>query len=866
MTASTSFARVRALVERALELDAAGRRALLDAECGDDEALRAEVEDLLRAASASERFLARPSQPAEGARVGPWRLGPRIGTGGMGDVHLATRDDGQYEQRAALKLVRAGVDTKELLRRFFNERQLLASLEHPGIARLLDGGTTGDGRPYIAMEYVDGAPIDRYSDVRGLDVRARIELFLKVCDAVAEAHRSLVVHRDLKPSNVLVTASGEPKLIDFGIAKVLGAAAGEGQVDVTLASESRLTPSYASPEQIRGERVTTASDVYSLGVVLYELLAGARPYRIESTEPTAILRVVLETEPRAPSAVATEHAPARARELRGDLDAIVLKALRKEPDRRYTAVEPLARDLRLYLDGLPVLARPDTIRYRTGKFVRRHRLAVAASAFGVLALAAGFVVSTRLYLRAEEQRRLADGRFDDVRELATKTLFDVEEKVRNLPGSTEAREMIASTALDRLDRLAGEETAPPVLLHDLARAYLRLGDVLGRQGSASLGRTDDAARAYRKAFEMLERIRPGMRDEHDFHLTSAALHARLGDVAEAESRAEDAVRELEAALAEREKAGAFAPVEPFVDPKPARLHGRLSDLLTALGRLPEADEHLKEALRIAELGASSGTSEDAVGRKSQFSLGVQWNKLGESQAAAGDLETSAESHRRALAIFARGAARDPHDASARRHEAISLGFLGQRLKDLGRRDEAVPVLEAALREFEALTVGDAGNARLRDDVAATWNTLGAVHEELGCPEEALPLFLRSLDARRTVWALSPRDAWARRALTISLEHASGALRDLGRLDEAEELLTESLELATGLVEEDPKDARALRRVAYACLGLAALAEQRGDRALLESWRSRTLEALEAIRDQGGLQASDQELFARATEP
>ena len=860
MTASTSFARVRSLVERALELDADGRRALLDAECAGDGALRREVEDLLRAARESETFLARPASPGEGSRVGPWRLGARLGTGGMGDVHLATRDDGQYEQRAALKLVRAGVDTKELLRRFFNERQLLASLEHPGIARLLDGGTTEDGRPYIAMEYVDGAPIDRYCDTKGLDVRARVELFTKVLDAVAEAHRSLVVHRDLKPSNILVTANGEPKLIDFGIAKVLGASSVGAVADVTVAGESRLTPSYASPEQVRGERVTTASDVYSLGVVLYELLAGARPYRIESTEPTAILRVVLETEPRAPSSVS----PSRARELRGDLDAIVLKALRKEPERRYTAVEPLARDLRLHLDGLPVLARPDTIRYRTSKFVRRHRLAVAAAAFAVLALAAGFAVSTRLYLRAEGQRRLADGRFEDVRELATKTLFDVEEKVRNLPGSTEAREMIASTALDRLDRLAGEETAPPVLLHDLARAYLRLGDVLGRQGSASLGRTDDAARAYRKGFEMLERIRPGMRDEHDFHLTSAALHARLADVAEAESRAEDAVRELEAALAEREKASGLAPVEPSVDPKPAWLHGRLSDLLTALGRLPEADDHLREALRIAERDAGSGS--EAVGRKPQFSLGVQWNKLGESQAASGDRATSVESHRRALAIFERLAAQDPHDASARRHEAISLGFLGQRLKDLGRTEEAVTALEAALREFETLTVGDAGNARLRDDLAVTWNTLGSLHEELGCPEEALPLFLRSLEARRRVWSLSPRDAWARRALTISLELASGALRDLGRFDEAERLQTESLDLATSLAEDDPKDARALRRVAYACIGLAALAEYRGDQALGESWRARTLEILEAIRDQGGLQASDQELFARATEP
>ena len=862
MRPSLPFARIRSLVERALELDAEGRAHLLDRECAGDESLRREVEDLLRAAGDSTEFLERPASPAEGAKVGPWRIGRLLGTGGMGSVHLASRDDGQYEQRAALKLIRAGVGARELLRRFRNERQLLASLEHPGIARLLDGGQTEDGRPYIAMEFVDGVPIDVYCDAKGLDLRARIGLVLRVCDAVAEAHRSLVVHRDLKPSNILVTAAGEPKLIDFGIAKVLGAEPGEATIDLTAANGSRLTPSYASPEQVRGERVTTASDVYSLGVVLYELLTGERPYRIESTEPTAILRIVGESVPPLPSAAS----PSRARDLRGDLDAIVMKALRKEPDRRYTAVEPLARDLRLHLDGLPVLARPDTIRYRTGKFVRRHALAVGAAGFAVLALAAGLAVSTRLYLRAEDQRVLAERRFEDVRELATGTLFDVDEKIRNLPGSTEARELIASTALDRLDRLArphgdGQET--PALLHDLARAYLRLGDVLGRQGSSSLGRTDDAARAYRKGFELLGRIAPGVGDERDRHVTLAALHARLADVAEAESRAEDAIGELEAALAAREKAAALGEIALSVDPKPAKLHGRLSDLLTALGRLPEADDHLREALRIAERDVGS----DAVGKKSQYSLGVQWNKLGESQAAAGDRELSAESHRRALSIFERLSARFPQDANSRRHKAISLGLLAQSLKDLGRREEAVPVVEAALREFEALSAGDGGNARLRDDLAVTWNTLGGLHEELGCPEEALPYFLRALDARREVWELSPRDAWARRALTISLELSSNALRELGRFQEAERLQTESLDLSTSLAEDDPKDARALRRVAYACYGLATLEERRGGgRELAASWKSRTIEVLEAIREQGGLLASDQELLERASEP
>jgi len=617
--------------------------------------------------------------------------------------------------------------------------------------------------------------------------------------------------------------------------------------------------------------VTTASDVYSLGVLLYELLSGARPYRIESTEPTAILRVVCESEPSSPSVAAEGAGDAeRARLLRGDLDAIAMKALRKEPERRYETVDAFAQDLRRHLDGLPVLARPDTVRYRTAKFVRRHRLSVAAAAVAIAALVAGLVASTSLYLRSERERVRAEQRFDDVRELATGLLFDVHDKIKNLAGSTEAREFIATTALEKLDRLATDEAgASPQLRCDLASAYVRLGDVLGRPGSASLGRTADAARSYAKAFELARSLQSGEIDETDRLLTLAMSRARLGDMADAESRAEDAIVEFEAALADRERAAEVGTVPVWGDPKPSRLHGRLFDLLSALGRLDEADAHLREVTRIAERDAAGNEGD----RKAQGSLGVQWNKLGEAQASAGDLASSAASHRSALAIFERLTQRFPDDATSRRHETISLGLLGRRLDELGRAEEALPVLERAARRGAALAAADPGNARSREDLAVTLNNLGDAVSHLGCPEDALEGYRTSLEIRRRVVELAPKDAWARRSLTISLELTAGALREMGRLSEAGELQIESWSLSRSLVDDDPKDVRALRREAISCISLAVLEgllaenEVPGERGphwlAARDWNEAGLEVLEGLRARGALQSADEDLVAEA---
>ncbi|HEV8631599.1 MAG TPA: protein kinase, partial [Thermoanaerobaculia bacterium] len=400
------WSQVRELYERVADLPAAEREVRLDELCGSDDELRHEIESLLGAEGRAAGFLESPLDPAAlrseavpwaPERIGPYRVLGEIGAGGMGTVYRAVRED--FPKTVALKVVRASLDGELLRRRFRRERDILAGLEHPAIGRLHDGGTTDDGRPYLAMELVSGLPLLAHAERRGLGPRARVELFLEICAAVAFAHERGVVHRDLKPSNILVDESGHPKLLDFGVAKLLDTDADDGGGgEPTLTAAPLMTPEYASPEQVRGEPAGPASDVYSLGVVLYELLSGQRPYRLASRSARDVERVVCETDPERPSTAAA-RAPATGgaergwRHLRGDLDAIVLKALRKDPRQRYPSVVALAEDLRRYLDGLPIIARRDTWHYRVAKGLRRHRATVAMLILGVLAVGVGYGIA-----------------------------------------------------------------------------------------------------------------------------------------------------------------------------------------------------------------------------------------------------------------------------------------------------------------------------------------------------------------------------------------------------------------------------------------------------------------------------------------
>ncbi|MGZ5003001.1 MAG: serine/threonine protein kinase, partial [Chthoniobacterales bacterium] len=410
--AGERWARVKELFEAAVDLDPNQRTALLDKECGDDDALRSEIESLLKSDERTDGFIEQPAiaiprdlfpnnveEPFAGRQFGSYQIMREIGRGGLGAVYLAARADDEYRKQVAIKLVRRGLDTEDILRRFRNERQILAQLDHPNIARLIDGGTTDDGLPYFVMEYVNGQPINGYCDANALSTTERLTLFRKVCSAVTYAHQNLVIHRDLKPSNILVTQEGEPKLLDFGIAKLLSA--GDELFTQTIPALRVMTPEYASPEQIKGDKIMTTSDVYSLGVLLYELLTGQQPYRLKTRTPEQIARAITEQEPERPSTVLADNQQSEIgnpKSLRGDLDNIVLMAMRKEPARRYASVGQFSEDVRRHLTGLPVVARKDTVAYRTSKFVNRHRIGVAAAALVLLSLVGG-IVATLIQVR-----------------------------------------------------------------------------------------------------------------------------------------------------------------------------------------------------------------------------------------------------------------------------------------------------------------------------------------------------------------------------------------------------------------------------------------------------------------------------------
>src|SRR5205085_1986310 len=397
---------------------------------------------------AAQVFEAQDSEPIEGNRIGAYKILREIGRGGMGTVYLAVRDDDEYERQVAIKLIKRGMDTDLVLRRFRNERQILAHLDQPNIAKLHDGGTTKDGRPYFVMEYIEGMPITEYCELHNFPTIERLKLFRKACSAVEHAHRNLVVHRDIKPANILVTAEGAPKLLDFGIAKLLNPDA----ADLTATMLRVMTPEYASPEQVKGDNVSTATDVYSLGVLFYELLTGCRPYRVKRRTPEEIARAVCDQEPIKPSeavssrlSVSSSHKGTsdnghqntsqftirNPKFLRGDLDNIALMAMRKEPDRRYKSVEQFSEDVHRYLEGLTVIARQDTFLYRTGKFIKRNKLSVAAAVlialtlvFGVIATAWEARAARKEQARAEAEKARAEQRLQDVRRLAHAVVFD----------------------------------------------------------------------------------------------------------------------------------------------------------------------------------------------------------------------------------------------------------------------------------------------------------------------------------------------------------------------------------------------------------------------------------------------------------
>lgn len=796
MNDAVSFDRVRSALEEAFALDPGERQGFLRELAARDPPLYREVEELLALDAKDDTFLDPPQFPAahdaslkegehaaRGIRLGPWILLEEIASGGMGTVWRGERADGQFEKQVAIKLIKRGMDSTEVLRRFENERNVLAALEHPNIARLLDGGVSAGGRPYLVMEYVDGVAIDRYVADRALSVRARIELFLAVLDAVASAHRALVVHRDLKPSNILVTPTGMPKLLDFGIAKVL--AEGVSDPARTIGGSRPFTPLYASPEQLRDEPITTGTDVWSLGVVLYELLAGRPPFDLSARTMHEIERIICREDPAPPGAGA-------------DLDNVVAKAMKKDLGERYASVDAFAGDLRRYLAGMPVAARPDTALYRAARFVRRNRVLVGLATAAVVALIAGTITSTRLYRIAEDAREDAQARADEVRSLGHDLLFGVYDAIERLPGATRARENVVATALSYLDGLARALPDDPRRLRDLADGYLRAGDVQGSMKLSSLGDVEAAYASYQKALGFAERSKALTGDPEDVRRL-AVIRWRLGHAESALDRGDAARESYEAAL---EHARTYAARRPGADAD--RLVGNVLYVMARAwldrGRDDEARPLVEQAHEITARLLASSPGEPDYQRDHALVL----RALGDLSRDARDLERAGRCYADAYELWRALADRDPQDAQARRGLALVALSQGQVALDRGDADDARDWFLRSLESARERVAADAEDHTARTDLSDAHSWVARAERARGDSETAAVQLERALE-----FTDDPR-----RVAILRLD-LSAVYSDLGRMDAVREQIAQVRPILLGLVAADPSDADSARHLALA---------------------------------------------------
>ncbi len=516
-------------------------------------------------AAAEEGFLEQspplpPTPTAAGDTIGAYQLLSPVGHGGMGTVWLAERCDGRFQRKVAVKFPHIAVHGDAGQQRFRREGNILGRLAHPNIAELVDAGVSSSGQPYLVLEYVDGEPIDRYSDQHNLSIEARLRLFLDVLSAVAHAHTNLIVHRDIKPSNVLVTAGGQVKLLDFGIAKLLEEQSQGGEATLlTQQGGAALTPAYAAPEQITGHPVTTATDVYSLGVLLYVLLSGHHPVASDTRSTADLVKAIVEIEPPRPSDALTSVdgsvAAARSttldklrRQFRGDLDTIVSKTLKKSPGERYGSAAALASDVSHHLRHEPISARPDTIAYRARKFVRRNRVVVALTTLALVAVISGAVIATR-------QARIAQRRFQELHKLAHTVVFDLHDEIAKLEGSTTARELLVRTGLEYLDNLSRNAGGDLRLQKEIADGYVKIGNAEGYPTTANLGRIGDALANYRKAGDIYRRLAAEdasyLPDLAKFYLDYAGLVRFTHDLKQAREMDEAGLQTLEQLRAHR---------------------------------------------------------------------------------------------------------------------------------------------------------------------------------------------------------------------------------------------------------------------------------------------------------------------------
>jgi len=836
--------RVQELFHQASELGGEARGAFVDQACAGDDELRGMLEGLLESDSHAEDFVKGSVQEAAhdvmdhdavnpGDRIGPYQVVRKLASGGMGSVYLAERADDQYRQRVAIKVIRYGLNRQDILARFRAERQILANLTHANVARLLDGGITAGGLPYLVMEFVDGVSIDEYCRSRQATVRERLQLFRTVCDAVQTAHNNLIVHRDIKPANILVSSDGVPKLLDFGIAKILTVDDTATPVALTRAADRLMTPEYASPEQVRGEPVTTATDVYALGVLLYELLTGRVPFRLDKTTPAEIERVICQQSPAKPSTVlsATDiHFEVFRKQIAGDLDNIVTMAMRKEVSRRYPSAAQLSEDVRRYLEGFPVAAAPDSRSYRSSKFVRRHKVGVAFAA-AVSVLIVGFGVGMgALAARAARERDTAEKVLSFM-----VSLFQVVD-----PENARGREVTAREVLDRstakLHELDGEPVVQARLLENMGSVYENLGlydqseSLLDRELAVrrNMGSSDLNGLAKNlKDLAELRRRKQNYASAEALSRESLALYQQIyGPRA---FRVAEALNTLALTLHQK---GDYAEAEKY--------YRQVLDMRDVLRR-DSTDPHLETALlsNFGQLMADRGKLEDAARYLGECveirrqTLGGDHPRLALAIAKYANVLRDQGKLAEAEALLREAVAMRERLHGAQHPDlATTLTSLARTLADRGKTAEAEQLVRRSIEMHTRL------NRLITPEAMTGVRLLAELLHNGGDDAVAEALYRESVETTRKLTPNHP-------ALAASLLSLGGFLTDIGRPREAEPVLREAVGIHQAIYQPAPWRIAAAKAELGACLlalgqaaearplldeGVRTLMEQRGSSA------------------------------------
>jgi serine/threonine protein kinase len=787
---------IEEIFQNAVERPESERIEYLKSACRDDAELRAEVESLLasdREGATVQSLIAEDVRELDqaansseaGMQVGPYRLMREIDSGGMGAVYLGVRSDDQYFQIVAVKMIRKGLECPALIQRFRSERQILATLHHPNIGSILDGGELPDGRPYIVMEYIEGQPITLAGE--SLSIGQRIELFRSVCSAIHNAHQKLIIHRDIKPSNVLVTSENVVKLIDFGISKPLAPELIHQDLPRTETVQHMMTPDYASPEQFLGREVTTASDVYSLGVLLFELLTGARPYNLRELSPAAAEKVICNEEARKPSQVEGLSSKTK-KELVGDLDRIVLMAMDCDPLRRYQSARHLEEDLVRYLEGKPIAARKATLSYRVKKFVQRNKTAVLMTC----SLSALLCASALFH---SWQSRRAEGRVKQIESLANSTISDITDKLQQSSASVETQAALFHSALQYLDKLRQSSGNDPHVLLELAKAYGKVGDLEGSPFVANLGNSGTALRSYQEALAVATEAHSRLPGEESTRTLIEACH-RLA-LMEYSFVSLEHLREASDHLHQcLPLARDFWQQQP-ADPVRKSL---LAYNYSGLGVIEEVNREPDRALNDVRTALQILGPEVNGDDKHDMRLSTLYNIIGTQFTHLGAHAEALENLRKSVTIAEAVAQRSPPPNQVKRRQygaysAMAGGLVEDEMINVGDINLGQKYARKALRVTEEMVASDNKNADARTSLGYAYFGMGSAHR-LTQPEAAAEWYRKSIEYARQMNPPSEAEfhiASREEALAAVL---TGKARSAERLELLQDANARRLKLAT----------------------------------------------------------------------